>query len=153
MDVIVSRTRIAGCAPLYSYRALVPLEGVDPDRRHRVAILHVQTATIRSACTRIADTIAPHRWFERDMAVSFDLAAQLGLAARRIEALLLQSVFPEMTTWLAPIALQLDHDPGSASHRVAAIDLNAAFDAIVPRIDTLTVAELAPPRSIDRRAA
>nr|WP_086493710.1 hypothetical protein [Novosphingobium panipatense] len=151
MDVIVSRTRIAGCAPLYSYRALVPLEGVAPDRRHRVAVLHVQTVTIRAACTRIADTIAPHRWFEQDMAVSFGLAAQLGLAARRIEVLLLQSVFPEMTTWLAPIALRLDHDPGSASYRVATIDLNAAFDAIAPHIDTLTAAELAPPRFTDRR--
>lgn len=146
MNVIASRTRVAGCAPLYSYRALVPLDSVDPDRRHRVAILHVQIAMTRSAYTRIADTIAPHRWFERDIAVSFGLAAQLGLAARRIEALLLQSVFPEMTTWLAPIALRLEHDRGSASHRVATIDLNAAFDAVIPRIDTLTAAELAPPR-------
>jgi hypothetical protein len=153
MDVIVSRTRIAGRAPLYSYGALVPLEGVDQNRRHRVAVLHVQTAKIRSACTRIADTIAPHRWFERDIAVSFGLAAALGLAARRIEALLLQSVFPEMTTWLAPIALRLEHDPASACHRIATIDLNAAFDAIVPHIGSLTATELVVPRSSDRRAA
>jgi hypothetical protein len=58
-----------------------------------------------------------------------------------------------MTTWLAPIALRLDHDPGSASYRVATIDLNAAFDAIAPHIDTLTAAELAPPRFTDRRVA
>lgn len=153
MDIIASRTRITGSAPRYSYRALVPLDEVDPARRHRVAILRVQTPTIRLPCTRIADTIAPDRWFERNLAVPCGLAAQLNLVGRRVEAILLRSVFPEMVTHLAPLALLLDRDPGSAVYRIATIDLNAAFDDIAPRIDMLLAADLGLYQGANRHAA
>ncbi|HEX7783437.1 MAG TPA: hypothetical protein VF509_11585 [Sphingobium sp.] len=153
MDIIASRTRITGSDPRYSYRALVPLDEIDPARRHRVAILRVQTTTTRLPCTRIADTIAPDRWFERNLAVPCDLAARLNLVARRVEAILLRSVFPEMVTHLAPLALLLDHDPGSAVHRIATIDLNAAFDDIAPRIDMLLAADLGLYQGANRHAA
>lgn len=94
MDIIASRTRIFGAAPRYSYRALAPLDQIDPARRHRVAILHVQTQHNRLPCTRIADTIAPDRWFERNLAVPCGLAARLNLVGRRVEAILLRSVSP-----------------------------------------------------------
>ena len=142
MDIIASRTRIFGAAPRYSYRALVPLDQIDPARRHRVVILHVQTQHNRLPCTRIADTIAPDRWFERNLAAPCGLAARLNLVGRRVEAILLRSVFPEMVTHLAPLALLLDDDPGSAVHPIATIDLNTAYDAIAPRIDMLMAADL-----------
>ncbi|MBV2150345.1 MULTISPECIES: hypothetical protein [Sphingobium] len=153
MDIIASRTRITGSAPRYCYRALVPLDEVNPARRHRVAILQVQTPTTRLPCTRIADTMAPDRWFERNLAVPCGLAARLNLVGRRVEGIILRSVFPEMMTHLAPLALLLDHDPGSAVHRFATIDLNAAFDAIAPRIDVLMPPDLGLHLGADRRAA
>ena len=153
MEIIASRTRITGSNPRYSYRALVPLDEIDPARRHRVAILHVQTPTTRLPCTRIADTIAPDRWFERNLAVPCGLAARLNLVGRRVEAIILRSIFPEMVTHLAPLMLLLDHDPGSAVHRATTIDLNAAFDAIAPRIDVLMPPDLGLYQGDDRRAA
>lgn len=153
MDIIASRTRITGAAPRYGYRALVPLEEIDPARRHRVAILHAGTPTIRLPCSRIADTIAPDRWFERHLAVPCGLAARLNLVGRRLEAIFLAAVFPEMVTQLAPLALALDHDPGNAVHQITTIDLNAAFDAIAPRIDMLMAADLGLDQGAARHAA
>ncbi|WP_458733067.1 hypothetical protein [Sphingobium xenophagum] len=81
------------------------------------------------------------------------LAARLNLVARRIEALIIRTVFPEMTARLTPLTLALESDPGEASCRVAVADLNAAFDRIAPEIDTLMAADLGLYQGCDLRAA
>ncbi|MDE8652150.1 hypothetical protein [Novosphingobium album (ex Liu et al. 2023)] len=153
MDLILSRTRIAGTASLYSYRALIPLDDLAPARRHRVAILQASTPAGRLPCARIADVLAPDRWFGREFAVPCGLAAGINLMARRIEALALGFAYPEMTARLTPPTLRLDHDPGDACRRIAVIDLNAAFDALMPHIATLAAADLELDRGHERRAA
>lgn len=115
MDMIICRTRISGQAPLYSYRVLVPLDQLAPHRRHRVVILHVPTPAGRLPCTRLADLLAPGRWFERYLAMHCGLAARLNLVSRRVEAIILQAIFPEMTTRLVPPMLLLDHEPDDGS--------------------------------------
>ena len=135
MEIFTSRARLSGSAPYYSYRALVRLDDLDPMRRHRVPILHVATSQRRIPCARIADVIAPNRWFERHLAVPCGLAARLGLVARRLEAVLLRSIFPEMVAYLTPPMLLVEHDPGSIVHQGAIIDINGSFDWLTSRID------------------
>ena len=153
MDVIVSRSRPPGTASTYHYRALVPLTEVAARRRPRCVVIQAQIGNGRVPSTRIADVVAPATWYERELATPLGLAARLNLVARRIEALIIHTVFPEMTARLPPLMLALDFDPGEASYRVAVADLNAAFDRFAPGIDTLMAADLGLYQGCDLRAA
>lgn len=153
MDVIVSRSRIPGTALLYHYRALVPLAEVAVPRRLRCIVIQARIGNGRVPSTRIADVVAPTAWYERELATPLGLAARLNLVARRIEALIIHTVFPEMTARLTPLTLGLDFDPGEAVYRVAVADLNAAFDRFAPDIDTLMAADLGLYQGCDLRAA
>ncbi|WP_030539289.1 hypothetical protein [Sphingobium sp. DC-2] len=153
MDVIVSRSRIPGAASTYHYRALVPLAEVALQRRPRCVVIQAHIGNGRVPSTRIADVVAPAAWYERELATPLGLAARLNLVARRIEALIIRTVFPEMTARLTPLTLALESDPGEASYRVAVADLNAAFDRIAPEIDTLMAADLGLYQGCDLRAA
>lgn len=153
MDAIVSRLRIAGSSPRYSYRALVPLAHVHAARRTRCIVIQAPLEGRRIPSTRLADVIAPDAWFERELAISCGLAARLSLVARRIEAILIRTIYPEMTGHLTPLTLALDDDTPNASHRVAVFDLNAAFDRLAPEIETLTAADLGLFPGHDLRAA
>ncbi|PZU06039.1 hypothetical protein [Sphingomonas sp.] len=153
MDVIVSRSRIAGTIPFYHYRGLVPLSEVALERRQRCVILRAMLGTVRVPATRFADVIAPDTWFERNLAIPCGLAGRLTLVAKRIEALVIRSVFPEMTSYLPPLSFALDHDPGEASYRIAIADLNACFDRFAPGIDTLMAADLGLFQGFDRHVA
>src|SRR3546814_14919610 len=82
---------------------------------------------------------SPATWYERELSTPLGLAALLNLVARRIEALIIRTVFPEMTARLTPLMLALDFDPGEASYRVAVADLNEAFDRFAPGIDMLKI--------------
>lgn len=153
MDVIVSRTRLAGPLPIYQYRALVPLDDVAPARRARCVIIQAPLAGRRIASTRLADVIAPDAWFERHLAISFGDAARLGFVAKRIEALFIHAIYPEMTSQLPPLAFQLDDEVLEASHRVTVIDLNARFDRLARDVDALIASDLGLFQDCDRRAA
>ncbi|QJU58461.1 hypothetical protein HL653_12410 [Sphingomonas sp. AP4-R1] len=153
MDVIVARSRIPGTASTYHYRALVPLAEVAATRRARCVVIQARIGNGRVPSTRIADVVAPAAWYDRDLATPFGLAARLNLVARRIEAIIIRTVFPEMTARLTPLTLALEFDPGEAGYRVAVSDLNAAFDRIAPDIDTLMAADLGLYQGCDLRAA
>ena len=153
MDVIVSRSRIAGTASTYMYRALVPLSEVTAARRSRCVIIQSNCASGRITCTRIADVVAPPRWFDRELATPCGLAACLNLVARRIEALIVRTAFPEMTARLTPPMFALDFAPEDVGYRLVLTDLNAAFDRFAPRIDALTAADLGLYQGCDLRAA
>lgn len=153
MDIIVSRLRLAGTAPIYQYRALVPLYGVGPARRPRCVVLQATLGNGRVPSTRLADVIAPDSWFERHLAIPCGLAARLTFVARRIEALIIRTVYPEMTAELPPLMFALDHDPGDARFCVTTADLNGIFDRVSPDIETLMAADLGLHQGCDRRAA
>ncbi len=153
MDVIVSRSPIPGTASTYQYRALVPLAEVAVSRRPRCVVIQARIANGRAPSTRIADVVAPSAWYERELATPLGLAARLNLVAQRIEALIVHTVFPEMTARLPPLMLALDFDPGEASYRVTVVDLNEAFDWFAPGIDMLMAADLGLYQGCDLRAA
>lgn len=153
MDVIVSRSRIPGAASTYMYRALVPLADVTAARRSRCVIIQARFGGVRIPSTRIADVVAPHEWFDLELARSCGLAASLNLLARRIEALIIRTAFPEITVRLTPPMLALDFATENASYQLAVADLNAAYDRFAPGIDTLMAADLGLYQGCDLRAA
>jgi len=153
MEIIVSRTRIAGALPHYIYRALVPAEAVAAERRRLSGTVAGPRIAGRLPCVRIAPLLAPERYFEMGHVERSALAPRIGRLARRIETLIIRTIFPEMTADSVPIVFELDHDPGDSCAWTNIDDLTAGFDRIEPRIDILTAFELGLRQGDGRRAA
>ncbi|MGI9376024.1 MAG: hypothetical protein ACR2PC_08025 [Tsuneonella suprasediminis] len=153
MEIIVTRSRIAGTLPHYVYRALVPADKVSSDRRARAGTVAGPTVAGRIPCVRIGPLLAPDRYFEMAHHERTALASCIGTLARRIETVVIRASFPEMTAASLPIVFELDTDPGDACIWTDIDDLTAAFDRLGSRSDFLTVADLGLRHDHGRRAA
>lgn len=153
MEIIVTRSRIAGTLPHYVYRALVPADNVAPERRALTGTVAGPRNVGRLPCVRIAPLLAPDRYFEMAHAERGDLASRIGALARRTETLIIKAIFPEMTAASPPIVFQLDCDPGDAFAWTDLDDLTGAFDRLEPDFDVLTDHDLGLHRAAARRAA
>ena len=153
MEIIVTRSRIAGTLPHYEYRALVSADAIDEVRRKRVCVIKAPAVAGRVPCLRIAPVIAPDRYFELNFAARDALGLRLGALARRIETLIVRIIFPEMTAdFLRPV-FTLDHDPGDACTMTDIDDLTGAYDRLGPIFDILTAFDLGLRQDCERRAA
>ncbi|OUC53013.1 MULTISPECIES: hypothetical protein [Sphingomonadaceae] len=153
MEIIVTRSRIAGRLPHYVYRALVPADNVTPERRALSGTV-VGPRNIGSfTCVRIAPLLAPERYFEMPHSERGDLASRIGALARRVETLIIRAIFPEMTAASPPIVFQLDCDPGDAFAWTDMDDLTGAFDRLEPDLGVLTDLNLGLNRAPGRYAA
>lgn len=153
MEIIVTRSRIAGTLPHYVYRALVPADQVSSERRALAGTVAGPAIAGRIPCVRIGPLLAPDRYFEMAHHKRNGLASRIGALARRIETLGIRTSFPEMTAPSTPIMFQLDVDPGDACTWTGIDDLTAAFDRLEHRSGLLTVADLGLRRADGRRAA
>jgi len=153
MEIIVTRSRIAGTLPHYVYRALVPTDTVSPERRALGGTVAGPTIIGRIPCVRVGPMLAPRRYFEMAHHERSGLASRIGGLARRIETLIIRASFPEMTADLTPIVFHLDTDPGDACTWADIDDFTDAFDRLEPRCDFLTVVDLGLREDDGRRAA
>src|SRR3546814_19083227 len=64
MEIIVTRSRIAGSLPHYVYRALVPADGVPSERLALAGTVAGPASVGRIPCVRIGPLLAPERYFE-----------------------------------------------------------------------------------------
>lgn len=142
MEIIVTRSRIAGTLPHYVYRALVPADEVATERRALTGTVAGPNNVGRLPCIRIAPLLAPDCYFMMAPVGRGALASRIAALARRIETLMIQASFPEMTAASPPIVFQLDSDPGDAFTWIDIDDLTAAFDRLEPRIANLTVFDI-----------
>jgi hypothetical protein len=153
MEIILTRSRIAGTLPHYVYRALVPADRVSSERRKLTGTVAGPTIVGRIPCVRIGPLLAPERFYEMAHHERSGLAPRIGALARRIETLVIRTSFPEMTAASTPIVFQLDTDLGDACIWSDIDDLTAAFDRLQPRSDLLTGADLGLRHRDGRRAA
>lgn len=153
MEIIVSRSRITGTLPHYVYRALVPADPVAEDRRKLAGIVVGPEVAGRIPCVRIAPLIAPTRYLAMDHVERCALASRIGKLARRIETLIVRTLFPEMIADSVPITFQLEHDPGDACIWADMNDLTASFDRIEPNANILTAFDLGLRQGDGLRAA
>jgi hypothetical protein len=149
MDIVATRTRIAGTLPFYEYRALVPLEAISPERLALVRPIPLPRSAGPGHCVHIAQVIAPEDWSTLDMQARANLSQRIKAVARRIEAVLVRSCFPDMTHDLVPIVCRHDTDPGDASRRIIVDDITGAFnrlEALMPWISTRRLGLAVPAR-------
>lgn len=153
MDIVVTRSRIQGTLPFYEFRALIVAENLDAGRLDMVITIPAPRVAGRTPCVRIAEIIAPDRYFALPNCRRIDIAARVGLLAKYIETLLVQAVFPEMTRNLLPVVCQLDDDPGDACTWLSINDLTGSFDRLEPEWEQLTAYDLGLEQDGRRRAA
>ncbi|AMG72935.1 MULTISPECIES: hypothetical protein [Sphingomonadales] len=142
MEIIVTRSRIAGTLPHYAYRALVPADKVAAERRALTGTVVGPKHVGRLPCVRLAQLLAPDRYFTMAHAERAVLASRIAALGRRIETLIIQASFPEMTAAFTPIIFHLDADPGDAFNWIDIDDLTAAFDRLELRFANLTAFDL-----------
>lgn len=153
MDIIVSRSRIAGRLPHYVYRALVPADGIAAERCAIAGTVTAPKVAGGVACVRIAPLIAPRRYLAMDHVERTTLASRIGAVGRRIEWLIIRSIFAEMTADSVPIVFELDHDPGDACVWADIEDLTDIFDLLEPDLAILTAYDLGLRQGDGLRAA
>ena len=153
MEILVSRSRLAGTPPHYVYRVLVPADGVAAERRAIGGVSAAPGIAGRIACVRMAPLVAPARYLAMSPAERAALAPRIGALGRRIELLIIRSFFPEMTADSVPIVFELDHDPGDACVCVHIADLTDAFDRLEPDLAILTAFDLGLRQGDQLRAA
>jgi hypothetical protein len=153
MEIIVSRSRIAGVLPHYIYRALVPAEGIAADRCAIAGTVTAPRIAGRVACIRIAPLIAPERYLEMHPVERTALASRVGAVGRRVEWLIIRTFFPEMTADSLPIVYQLDPDPGDACFWADVDNLTGIFDTVEPGFASLSAIDLGLRQGDSLRAA
>ncbi|GLT01030.1 hypothetical protein GCM10007897_24210 [Sphingobium jiangsuense] len=137
MDIIVTRSRIAGTLAFHEYRALVPLACVAADRHAHMRPIVSPRVAGQERCVHIAQIIAPARYFGMKGAPRASLASAVVALGRRIEAILVGAVFPEILGKRMSVAVRNDADPGDACVRIIVDDLTGAYDRIAPLIDEM----------------
>lgn len=153
MEIVVTRSRISGTLPHYEYRALVPAEAVDVERRKRSCVIKSPGVAGSIPCLRIAPVIAPERFFLLDDAARGGLGAHIGILAKRIETLIVRIIYPEMTADVLRPVIPVEHDPGDACIWTDIGDLTGAYDRLAPEGEILTAYDFGLRQDCERRAA
>lgn len=153
MEIIVTRSRIAGTLPFYAYRALISAEAVNEARRRQACIVKAPRIAGCAPGLRIAPIIAPARYFELKASERQVLGSHIDALARRIETLIVRIIFPEMTADLLRPVITLDHDPGDGCIWTDIDDLAGAYDRLASDHDILTAFDLGLRRDFERRVA
>lgn len=142
MDIVITRSRIAGTLPFYEYRALVPVETLDPDRCHLVRPIPLPRPAGSGRCVHIAQVIAPDIWFRLDMRARADLGRRITAVARRAEVMLVRACFPEVTSDLVQVVYRNAADLGDACWWITVDDLTGAFERLETLLPALSAADL-----------
>ncbi len=153
MEIIVTRSRIAGTLPLYEYRALVSADAVDEARRGQACLVKAPRVAGSVRCLRTGPVIAPDRYFELAPAAREILGSRIAALARHIDTLIVQLIFPEISGEKLRPVITLDHDPGDVCVRTDIDDLTGAYDRLASRHDILTASDIGLGEDCARRAA
>jgi len=153
MEIIVTRSRIAGTLPHYEYRALVSADAVNETRRGRACLLKAPKAASYVRCLRTGVVIAPDRYFALDAVARQILGSRIAALARQIDTLIVRFLFPEMIAQQLRPVITLNDDPGDACIRAEIEDLTAAYDRLASRHNGLTASDLGLRHDRARRAA
>ena len=153
MEIIVTRSRIAGTLPHYEYRALISADGVDETRRVRACLVKAPKVAGYVRCLRTGPVIAPNRYFQLDPAAREILGSRITALARQIDTLIVRFIFPEVPAEQLRPVITLDDDPGAACIRAEIDDLTGAYDRLASRHNDLTTGDLGLRHDRARRAA
>ena len=144
MQIVATRTRAAGAEPLFQYMVLVPFDQLSEERQFRI---HYRTdfggRRNREPHARLAEIIAPIDHLRLPPGLERHRQAREILpVARRVEALAIGAIFPEMTAGLIPTLFRAASEFDDVQVFTRTHDLSGSFPDLARRIDRLTAADL-----------
>ena len=108
MNIITTRKRISGTLPLYEYRVFVPFSALSAERQQRI---HYRCDFARwgEPLARIAEVIAPMAYLRLAPGLAkHEAGSAIAGTAKLVEAVLVRSLFPEMTAYRVPLLFEGD---------------------------------------------
>lgn len=144
MQIVCTRTRSAGSEPLYQYMLLVPFDQLSYERQDRI---HYRTdfGGKRHGCphARLPEVIAPIDYLRLPPGLEKQRqGGEIYRIGRRIEALLVAGLYPEMVYPILPPLFRALEELDDAQIFTRTDDLTGRYAELAARIDTLTAAEL-----------
>lgn len=143
MQIVVTRKRVTGTLPQYEYRLFVPFDQLSPERQ---SLIHYRTDFGRQGGphARLTEVIAAMDYLMMAPGLArYDRGRAIARIAKRIEAIVIRALFPEMTAALVPILFlnETEFDDTLAYTRM--IDLAGRHDWLARIIDDVTAEGLA----------
>ncbi|MCH4894303.1 hypothetical protein GO308_14375 [Sphingomonas sp. SFZ2018-12] len=144
MQIVCTRTRSAGAEPLYQYLLLVPFDQLSYERQDRI---HYRTdfggKRHGGPHARLPEVIAPIDYLRLPPGLEkHRLGGEIYRVGRRIEALLVAGLYPEMSDPILPTLFRAPEELDDGQIFTRTDDLTGRFVELAARLDTLTVADL-----------
>ena len=153
MQILLTRKRLAGIRPLYEYRLFVPFETLSAERQARI---HYRTDFAKSGgpLARLTEVIAPMDYLRAEPGLTkFDVGRDICAVAKRIEAILIGAVFPEMRAEIVPLFYAQDEELDDAMMMTDINDLAGRYALLARATCQLTAADLGLAAHAHARAA
>lgn len=144
MQIVCTRTRSAGAEPLYQYLLLVPFDQLSYERQDRI---HYRTdfggKRHGGPHARLPEVIAPIDYLRLPPGLEkHRLGGEIHRVGRRIEALLVAGLYPEMIDPILPTLFRAPEELDDGQIFTRTDDLTGRFVELAARLDTLTAADL-----------
>lgn len=153
MQIILTRKRLAGTRPLYEYRLFVPFEMLSPERQ---SCIHYRTdfAKRGGPLARLTEVIAPMDYLRAEPGLTkFDVGRDICAVAKRIEAILIGAVFPEMRAEIVPLLYEQGEELDDAMVITDINDLAGRYALLARATSQLTAVDFGLKPHINARAA
>lgn len=128
MQILATRKRLTGTLPHYEYRLFVPFDQLSSERQARI---HHRTDFAKrgrpNAC--LTEVIAPMEYLTMEPGLRrHDVGRTIAGVAKRIEALLVGALFPEMIAAIVPLLFLGEEGLGDCQVYTRTDDLVGRFD-------------------------
>lgn len=153
MQILATRKRVTGTVPQYEYRLLVAFDQLSAERQ---ALIRYRTnfGKVGGPFARLTEVIAPMDYLKMEPGLCrFDVGRTIAGVAKRIEALVVAALYPEMTAPIVPILFLAESELDDCEIHTHTGDLVGRFDWLARMAGQLSAADLGLRTLEDRRAA
>lgn len=130
MRILIARTRIRGTLHHFAYQVLIPFDQISAERQDR---MHTRSdyGFPGHYYARTRDVIAPMEHHRSPYGLARQHSAQaIDGVAKRVDAVLVNHVYPEMTAAAVPIVFTALTDQPSSITWIEAEELTAAYERL-----------------------
>lgn len=130
MQILATRRRIAGTLPHFEYRIFVPFDQISVERQNLIPN-RSDYGFKGGPWARMREVIAPMDYLRMAPGLSrHDCGRPIEALSKRIEAILLGALYPEMTAVVVPIVLAVPSNPDDSLIFTDISDISGRFLAL-----------------------
>jgi hypothetical protein len=142
MQILATRRRIAGTLPHFEYRVFVPFDQISVERQNLIPN-RSDYGFKGGPWARTREVIAPMDHLRMPPGLAkHDHGRKIEALAKRIDAILLRAVYPEMTATVVPIVLAMPSNPDDALVYTDIADISGRYLSLHAGFAELTSEDL-----------